>query len=989
VHTPTVSQRAAIEGEAKPLLVVAGPGSGKTFCLIERIRFLIEAHGVPAERICAFTFTNKAAEEIAARLDEVPNAALVKRTTLHKLCVDLLREHGERLGIPPGFGIADDEYQMSVLWRLESNPAKRNALPKRFTLHRLRGEELHRENLRRLEQYEGILRKQNLLDFDMLLLRARDLLNTIPDVRETVRARWDAVLIDEFQDLNPVQYEVIKALAIDKKPDANIFAVGDYDQSIYGWAGAEPKVFSDYQNDFKIIRPIALLENRRCPRNVFQLARSFVETNPMLPGLDERPAIVAEKDSDHEIEALAFEDSDEEIQWIIRDIHQHLADYPDLGWGDFALLYRTHSIGDLAEPAMLAAGIPCRLAHGRAIAEDKYVRYVATALRIILDPRDDIHKEAFLSFVLPRTFRDVVKAEAEANCEAPIDRLRRLSRQLPKDDQNGKRLRRAFYAIRNFGVVARRHTDLAAVIEELLSQRVGEYRTALEREHHLISDPETLPEANTLAFRIASAIKHEKIIVLPHMDGAEIPIAAMLHGCGVRTVRIGFQPGEVEYVAPTEAAELGLPLAMFKAAQILASRKLADTFRDYTAIDLETTGKDPKTCSVVDIAAVRVRDGKIVEEFSSLVNPKCPIPADATRTHGISDAQVASAPTFAEIWPKFREFCGNDVVVAHNGYDYDFKVLARLAGGLQGIGTYDTLPLAKELVPESRTLEHLARKYGVETGRSHRALDDARCLSKVFLRLNEAKLALTRKTSAMNLLDQLGVALALTGPHPEDSEAHLLLNLARPYSLGAMSECLEYYQAMRIDLDDATLPTVDEVIDKLGGEKLMAKLRSRKLAHERYPVAMMRLQRLMAGCEGGPLTDQIGRFLERVALSVRDGLVADKNRVNLLTLHSTKGLEFSRVYILGVEDGQFIPGERPTKAEIEEARRVLYVGMTRAKDRLVMTRALTRNGRPTGGTQFLNEMEIVPRKPTDSFAVLGPGALKPLVKFSSEQPNSL
>jgi DNA polymerase III epsilon subunit family exonuclease len=983
VQIPSGSQRAAIEGERKPLLVVAGPGSGKTFCLIERIRFLIRAQGIAPERICAFTFTNKAAEEIAARLDQVPNAALVKRTTIHKLCVDLLREHGERLGIPPGFGIADDEYQMSVLWRLESNPAKRNALPKRFTLHRLRGDELHRENARRLEQYEGILRKQNLLDFDMLLLKTRDLLHTIDDVRETVRARWDAVLIDEFQDLNPVQYQVIKALAIGKKPDANIFAVGDYDQSIYGWAGAEPKVFSDYQNDFKIIRPIALLENRRCPRNVFQLARAFVETNPMLPGFDERPAIVADKESDFEIEAVAFDDSDEEIQWIIRDVHQQIADYPELGWGDFALLYRTHSIGDLAEPAMLAAGIPCRLAHGRAIAEDKYVRYVATALRIILDPRDDIHKEAFLSFVLPRTFRDVVKAEAEANCEAPIDRLRRLSRQLPRDDENGKRLRRAFYAIRNFGVVARRHKELAAVVEELLSQRVGEYRTALEREHHLISDPETLPEAQALAFRIAGAIKHERVIAIPHMDGAEIPVAAMLHGAGVRTVRIGFQAGtDLEYIAPTETPEIGLALATFKAAQILASRKLADTFSDYTAIDLETTGKDPNTCSVVDIAAVRVRDGKIVEEFSSLVNPQCPIPADATRTHGIRDADVATAPTFAEVWPRFREFCGNDVVVAHNGYDYDFKVLNRLAGGLQGIGTYDTLPLAKELVPESRTLEHLARKYSVETGRSHRALDDARCLSKVFLRLNEAKLALTRKTSAMNLLDQLGVALALSGPHSEDSEAKLLQHLATPYSLGAMSECLEYYQAMRMDLDDATLPTVDHVIERLGGEKLMARFRSKKGAHERYPIAMMRLQRLMAGCEGGELTEQIGRFLERVALSVRDGLTADRNRVNLLTLHSTKGLEFSRVYILGVEDGQFIPGERPTKPEIEEARRVLYVGMTRAVDRLVMTRVAVRNGKPTGGTQFLNEMEIVPRKPTDRYDLQ---SLQPLVRFPTAE----
>src|SRR5207247_7163193 len=141
----------------------------------------------------------------------------------------------------------------------------------------------------------------------------------------------------------------------------------------------------------------------------------------------------------------------------------------------------------------------------------------------------------------------------------------------------------------------------------------------------------------------------------------------------------------------------------------------------------------------------------------------------ATRTHHISDADVANSPAVADIWPKFREFCGNDVVVAHNGYQYYFKILRRLAGTLRGLGTFDTLPLARELVPSSRRLEDLARAYGIEVGRSHRALDDARALAKVFLRLNEAKLAKSRKTSLVHLLDQLGVALALTqtGPAPQ------------------------------------------------------------------------------------------------------------------------------------------------------------------------------------------------------------------------------
>src|SRR5207247_6044853 len=134
---------------------------------------------------------------------------------------------------------------------------------------------------------------------------------------------------------------------------------------------------------------------------------------------------------------------------------------------------------------------------------------------------------------------------------------------------------------------------------------------------------------------------------------------------------------------------------------------------------------------------------------------------------------------------------------------------------------------------------------------------------------------------------------------------------------------------------------VQTVIDKMGGEQRMLQIRAQKSADERYPIAMLRIRRLLAGCGEGELHEQIGAFLERVALSTKDGATTDHDRVNLLTLHSTKGLEFSRVYIVGVEDAQFL-GERVTKPDLEESRRVLYVGMTRAKDRLVLPRAETR-----------------------------------------------
>jgi superfamily I DNA/RNA helicase len=157
------------------------------------------------------------------------------------------------------------------------------------------------------------------------------------------------------------------------------------------------------------------------------------------------------------------------------------------------------------------------------------------------------------------------------------------------------------------------------------------------------------------------------------------------------------------------------------------------------------------------------------------------------------------------------------------------------------------------------------------------------------------------------------------------------------------------------------------LIDLLGGEEKMAQLRTDRVAEQRYPQAMARMRGLLETSAIGTLPDQIGTFLEKAALSSRpDGAEPAKSRVNLLTMHSTKGLEFSRVYIVGVEDSQLIGGSpsRPTpRQELEEARRLLYVGMTRTMERLVLTRVIRREGEPTGGHQFLDEMGLKPVSP--------------------------
>jgi superfamily I DNA/RNA helicase len=179
--------------------------------------------------------------------------------------------------VDPAFGIADEDYQCALLAQLGSSQRNHKALLQMFARHRLRGDPLGLTDARRYERYVQILRDRNMLDFDMLLIRTADALEHA-DTAQALRSRWDAVLVDEFQDLNPVQYSIVRTLAQDS---SNVFAVGDYDQSIYGWAGADPSLFQRFMNDFRITKPLYLEENHRTPRDIFQLARRFVEVNPM------------------------------------------------------------------------------------------------------------------------------------------------------------------------------------------------------------------------------------------------------------------------------------------------------------------------------------------------------------------------------------------------------------------------------------------------------------------------------------------------------------------------------------------------------------------------------------------------------------------------------------------------------------------------------------------------------------------------------------
>src|SRR5438105_4641584 len=970
---PLPQQRLAIAAPLGPVLVVAGPGAGKTFCLIARINHLIATLGIAPERICAVTFTNRAAEEIAVRLKHTlrDRADGIARGTIHALCLALLRQYTEAAGLRQGFGVADEPYQKVILGRLHVPLEQRGPLLNRFGRYRVQACDLTADDARLYREYTAWLAHRNMLDFDDLVAKAAELVHTRGDVADAIAARWDYLLVDEFQDVNAVQYDLLKRLAA---PHDNFFAVGDDEQSIFTWTGSDPYVLVRFGRDYGIERPIVLDKNCRCSRQIFETARRVLAQNPQLF----EKQLSAEQESPYEVVAYAFRDEAEEASWLLEDLRSEGA-AARLGWGDYAILYRRHKIGEYVEGRLVRAGIPCRLARGRSLVEDDVIKYVIAALRIVRDPSDPVALEAFARCVLSPHFLQEVMAATSASSPADefLATVRALARRRPAQHPDTKKLWRLVYQVENLRALSRSHRALLPLADEILSQSVGPYRNALEERHDELSDPADNPEAVRLAQRLEQAMAGERGIAIASQGGLEIALRGMLVAAGLHRVRSSttFIPSttspaedvavveDVEVVTGADAGSHGLALTLFKALQLLHARELDTALERYVTFDLETTDKDVEVCEVVGVGAVRVVGGEITDRFHTLVQPYRPITPGATAIHGYTDRDVRDARSFAEVWPEFRAFIGDDILIAHNGQQFDIPVLRRLAAGRDGVDGlvfYDTLPLVRSLSRDSAKLEDLALRFGIDPGRAHHALDDAITLAQVYRELERQRGIRARKAVLVNVLDYLGLALALEPrteqgagtPKGHGRERDMLFQLAKFYTLGRYSDALAFYEMERDRTGAVEAPAVDAVIERLGGRALMTRLRAEPDPAQRYPAAVARLRALMDGDAAGTLADSIDRLLERVALSTSDGIEVAPDRVNLLTLHSTKGLEFSRVYIVGVEDYQ-IPGYRESteqrQGEIQEARRLLYVGMTRVERGF---------GRDAGGSGCLEAMGV-------------------------------
>ncbi|MEP7175658.1 MAG: UvrD-helicase domain-containing protein [Gemmatimonadales bacterium] len=411
-HALNPAQQEAVDHLHGPILVLAGAGSGKTRVLTTRIARLIDRHGVPPDRIFAVTFTNKAAGEMKERigrlLDRDPSGLWIG--TFHSLSARLLRREAELLGFGRQFTIYDEDDRLSLIRRIMEQRGHATKLFAPRAVQSLISAAKNRmmppsELAAGVSQFDRLaqvaadvyaalgpaLKAANAMDFDDLLLHPLTLFREHPDRLKAYQAKFGFLLVDEFQDTNRAQYALIRHLGA----SGNVFAVGDDDQSIYGWRGADVRNMQEFLTDFPGARLVRLEENYRSTQIVLDAANGVIAENTGRIG----KTLITRRRGGETVTLLAAADERDEAEWVVRELERRRG-AGDWSYGDMAVLYRTNAQSRALEEAFRRGGVPYRLIGAISFYERREVKDLLAYLRLTANPSDD---EAFLRAVaVPR-----------------------------------------------------------------------------------------------------------------------------------------------------------------------------------------------------------------------------------------------------------------------------------------------------------------------------------------------------------------------------------------------------------------------------------------------------------------------------------------------------------------------------------------------------------------------------------------------------------
>lgn len=462
-------QKKAVTTVDGPLLVLAGAGSGKTSVLTNRVAYLIEEIGASPYEILAITFTNKAANEMKERISSLLNMDVRDMwiSTFHSMCVRILRREAGKLGYENGFSIYDSQDSLSVVKKILSDmEIDTNFInPKlaRSAISDMKNSGLALGQLGRylenkypvlgstlLEVYKAYgtrLKRENAMDFDDLLLNTVLLFEQFEPVRDYYARKFRYVLVDEYQDTNQVQYELVKMLSCVYR---NLFVVGDDDQSIYGWRGANIQNILGFEKDFPDAKVIKLEQNYRSQMNILNAANEVIKNN----GQRKPKSLWSTIKSKEKPKLLITNTEYEEAECIAREINEQVR-RGDGRYGDFAVLYRMHTQARLLEEKLRIYGVPYRVYGGMSFYERKEIKDMIAYLTLLANPNADT---AFLR---------IANTPKRGIGETSLNRIRKMALEyemsLLEIAMNAKDLLQ--------GAIASKLAAFADMIEELTQQK--------------------------------------------------------------------------------------------------------------------------------------------------------------------------------------------------------------------------------------------------------------------------------------------------------------------------------------------------------------------------------------------------------------------------------------------------------------------------------------------------------------------------------------
>ena len=1004
-------QRRAVTHASSPLLILAGPGTGKTLVLTYRIAWLIREGLAQPEEVLAVTFTNKAAEEMRNRLQMLLAGDLggIWVKTFHAAALQLLREHGTAIGLDPHFAVFDEAAQADALARAfarlgrGTDPPPRDLALMRDYISRRKAEMIDpaydpggdpdlSSKARVGEVYEETLRTYNALDFDDLIVYAVRLLAQEDEIRAGVQRRFRHVLVDEGHDMNPAQYALLERLA---PPGSSVTVVADDNQSIYRWRGAQPYLIDRFRQEY---RPalIYLEETYRSTAHIVGASQHLIEQNRrFFPR-----ALTPTREEGNLVEHHTFATPEAEQTWIIATIRE-LVEQEGRHFGDIAILYRAHDLADPIEGALRQAGIPLVRIQRESFFEQAGVCEALRYLQLLRSFTDPYLRQA-LNF--PRVIADeLTMLQLRALADQAEVSLAQLARDLSAYPEVSP-LTRA--AVREFLEALTK--DLLPVAEGPVDKVVNRLFQVLERRRSpfrrdelptlagfaaflsfpaevavlkgavdagrpiaLLAPPETdalcaaiILERALADYLGASVSLH--LVADPSMPPAVLP-GSLLVGLASAPARPPTE-GDALFLVPREAGTLrySLSTVAWRLAQgLLVAYETLDDGR-FVIYDLETTGTSVAYDEIVEIGAITVdRREEVGEPFQTLVRPKRGyVDRDAAAVHGLTWQEVRAAPDIDATLPRFLRYVGGATLVGHNIQRFDNLILDRemqrvLKRRLTN-PVLDTLEIARRILPgESHSLEALLARFKLGTAVGspheyavqHRALADARQERDLLFALLAENRWHKEVQSLPELLPLVAIGMRATGVPLADENRALYLAAAR---VARQQETSSWFDRV-LDL----LPPARWLDESRHWAELQAMEVPDTVDDVQWAEFRKAWQQQISTFQALSADRSLSAFLDYAALATEeDAAITGEGKVTLMTLHNAKGKEFPVVFIIGVEDGR-IPDWRNVDDEedLEEERRVLYVGMTRAKDRLYLTTVPDRgDGRRRPASRFVFQL---------------------------------